>query len=51
MSYFALPNYQKVAGGRPLVFFFGGAVSQADLDALRTATKVGLFVCAASPPS
>ena len=43
-DYFRRPNYQKVLGGRPLVFLFGGAAVASDLAALRAATKAALGV-------
>ena len=43
-SYFQMPNYQKVAGGRPLVFLFGGKANASDLEALRNACKKALGV-------
>jgi hypothetical protein len=44
VSYFQMPNYQKVAGGRPLVFLFGGKAEASDLEALRQACKKQLGV-------
>jgi len=39
-----MPNYQKVLGGRPLVFLFGKPVEASDLGALRNATHAALGV-------
>ena len=39
-----MPNYQKVLGGRPLVFLFGKGGNASDLVALRDATKKALGV-------
>eukprot|EP00729_Bicosta_minor_P027148 gene27148-30430_t len=39
-----MPNYQKVLGGRPLVFLFGGKADPSDLTALRAATKKAIGV-------
>lgn len=44
ISYFEMPNYQKVLGGRPLVFLFGKGANASDLVALRDATKKALGV-------
>jgi len=44
ISYFKMPNYQKVLGGRPLVFLFGKGANASDLVALRDATKKALGV-------
>lgn len=44
ISYFKMPNYQKVLGGRPVVFLFGGQANSSDLTALRAATKKALGV-------
>eukprot|EP01048_Picozoa_sp_COSAG05_P006846 COSAG05_NODE_463_length_9555_cov_35.796108_2_plen_385_part_00 len=47
VSYFKLPNYQKVdigQPGRPLVFSFGRAINQTHLQDLRTATKSSIGV-------
>ena len=42
ISYFRMPNYQKVKGGRPLVYLFGGKADRAAMGALRNATKKAL---------
>lgn len=44
ISYFKMANYQKVLGGRPLVFLFGGAANQSDLQVLCKATQRALGV-------
>ena len=44
VSYFRMPNYQKVLGNRPLVFLFGKAVDEFHLLALRNATLNALGV-------
>lgn len=44
ISYFKMPNYQKVLDGRPLVFLFGKGGNASDLVALRDATKKALGV-------
>ena len=44
VSYFKMPNYQKVLGGRPLVFLFGGKANESDLQAIRLATQKALGV-------
>jgi hypothetical protein len=44
ISYFKMPNYQKVLGGRPLVFLFGGQANETDLEILRKETKAALGV-------
>ena len=47
ISYFRMPNYQKVLGRRPLVFTFGQAFTNVTLHALatlRTMTKTALGV-------
>lgn len=44
ISYFKMSNYQKVLGGRPLVFLFGGQVQQSDLSMLRERTHAALGV-------
>jgi len=45
VDYFQLPNYQKVLGGRPLVYFFGNSeLTREAIDALRAdANAVGLL--------
>lgn len=44
ISYFRMPNYQKVLGGRPLVFLFGAKVNETDLSTLRERTHAALGV-------
>ena len=45
VSYFKMPNYQRVLGTRrPLVFLFGKKAVESDLQALRSATKAALGV-------
>ena len=47
VSYFKMANYQKVLGGRPLVFVFGGHITNDTLDqltTLRSMTKTALGV-------
>jgi hypothetical protein len=46
ISYFKMPNYQKVLDGRPLVFLFGGSAStvRTELQTLRERTKKELGV-------
>jgi hypothetical protein len=44
ITYFKMPNYQKLEDGRPLVFLFGQKANPSDLDVLRTKTKAALGV-------
>ena len=44
ISYFKMPNYQKVLGGRPLVFLFGAAANRTDLQVLRDSTQEAIGV-------
>ena len=44
ISYFKMPNYQSVLGGRPLVFIFGGKADPATLKPLREMTKTAIGV-------
>ena len=44
ITYFKMPNYQKVLGSRPLVFLFGKPVQESDLATLRESTKAAIGV-------
>ena len=50
ISYFKMPNYQKVLGGRPLIFLFGAPVVASDLITLREMTKTAIGVYVPLPP-
>jgi hypothetical protein len=44
ISYFQMPNYQRVLEDRPLVFLFGSPANASDLQQLRASTKSALGV-------